>query len=463
MGRLMSILFCLILVLLSSAASALEKPTHEELNEVIASTSINGFSLKDYLIKNLGFAGGLDESINKKKILKWITDGGKQEDEPMYTRSFNHFHDPLKTWDIAGFKGTFKSSVIWAQDQGLGGFLTGGNFSWKNVREYFYTALTGKDFSGTLVASTQAEKAIYYGATFRGIGQVMHLVEDASVPAHTRNDAHVIGYHYELAVDKFRTSDDPQEKIIFTNAIANPASFDPSILTLTANQLAPIPIAKIFDTDKYNPANPDPAITVGGAIGLSEYTNANFVSEGLLSANFQDFPYPRIEDTTIIEKPYIGNFGTYMRQYYLKNCCGETNAGQGYLLAAVDYLDYWRQKYPLLSIGLPKIPVLDDNVYKDYASLLIPRAVGYSAGLLDYFFRGSIEITIPTIGIYAQTDNPAQGFTSIKLLAKNTTSTGEEMTDGSIELVVKYRLALEDPFQSSPVPTTDEFSYRVVK
>ena len=35
---------------------------------------------------------------------------------------------------------------------------------------------------------------------------------------------------------------------------------------------------------------------------------------------------------------------------------------------------------------------LDDNVYKDYASLLLPRAVGYSAGLINYFFRGKINM-----------------------------------------------------------------------
>ncbi|MBI5099612.1 MAG: hypothetical protein HZB30_10285 [Nitrospirae bacterium] len=106
--------------------------------------------------------------------------------------------------------------------------------------------------------------------------------------------------------------------------------------------------------------------------------------------------------------------------------------------------------------------ILDDTCYKDYASLLLPRAVGYSAGLLNYFFRGSIEITIPDIGIYAQTDNPAQGFTSIKLLAKNITPGTEEMTNGSIELVVRYKLAHDDPFQSSPVPTDTEFTYVTV-
>ncbi|MGH7930585.1 MAG: hypothetical protein ACREQV_22675 [Candidatus Binatia bacterium] len=33
----------------------------------------------------------------------------------------------------------------------------------------------------------------------------------------------------------------------------------------------------------------------------------------------------------------------------------------------------------------------DDRVYEDYARLLPPRAVGYSAGLLDYFFRGRLK------------------------------------------------------------------------
>jgi hypothetical protein len=55
--------------------------------------------------------------------------------------------------------------------------------------------------------------------------------------------------------------------------------------------------------------------------------------------------------------------GTYTRQYYLKNCCGETNAPGGYLLSAVDYLDYWRQISPIPIGELGKIPVLDDKVY----------------------------------------------------------------------------------------------------
>jgi hypothetical protein len=57
--------------------------------------------------------------------------------------------------------------------------------------------------------------------------------------------------------------------------------------------------------------------------------------------------------------------------------------------------------------------------------------------------------------------DPSEGFTRIVLDARNTTPNEEAMADGSIELVVKYKVAIEDPFQSQPVPSTDTFSYIV--
>ena len=38
--------------------------------------------------------------------------------------------------------------------------------------------------------------------------------------------------------------------------------------------------------------------------------------------------------------------------------------------------------------------MLDDNVHNTYSKKLLPRAVGYSAGLLNYFFRGTIGIEL---------------------------------------------------------------------
>jgi hypothetical protein len=103
--------------------------------------------------------------------------------------------------------------------------------------------------------------------------------------------------------------------------------------------------------------------------------------------------------------------------------------------------------------------ILDEKCFGDYAAKLVPRAVGYSAELLDYFFRGNIEISIPRQGFYALTSGPAQGFNQVKLRVKNTTPNNEEMNNGSIELVVKYRLSQGDPFTSNYANTTWEFFY----
>ena len=38
--------------------------------------------------------------------------------------------------------------------------------------------------------------------------------------------------------------------------------------------------------------------------------------------------------------------------------------------------------------------MLDARVHEDYAGALLPRAVGYGAALLDYFFRGRLDVDL---------------------------------------------------------------------
>jgi hypothetical protein len=453
-------ILCIGLFLNTSLSYSLEVSTHEAINERIASGLFNGFSLDSYLKNNLGFTKGKDESVNGKKVYELIRDGGRYEDKPPWTlpyrRSVNHFHNPLTE---QGFSGFFfglllsgDSSLLWAQKP-LGTQSPGGYYSWYDARDYFYKALT-------LTNKTDREKN--FSDTFRGIGQIMHLVEDSSVPAHTRNDGHLTGYEKWV------------ENNININTI-NLIFFDNTILNRPTSGL---PIANIFDTNQYNGGNPN--VAVGTYIGLAEYTNANFFSEDTI--NSQNFPYPRIDSNTpIVTRSYTGQLGIYPRQYYLKNCCGETNAPNGYLLSVVDYFDYWRQKYPILSAGLPKIPVLDDNVYNDYASLLIPRAVGYSAGLLNYFFRGTLEITAPdsyNSYIYSISDGSItpQQFTRLKAKVRNSTPDsipGEEIQGCDIQqqnciiqAIARYKkrtdyqpdLSTDPPTASSREPN---FSYSV--
>lgn len=343
-------------------AHALEKDSHEYLMKYI----LNASSLDSYLIDNLGFASGIKSAVGNKTILKWLEKGGIEEDEPLFTRSLNHFHDPLKPWSSAGLKGTSKSALLWAQDQGAFGSLFGGNWSWKKARDSFYTGLTN---------TTETGRDNKLADTFRALGQVIHLVQDSSVPAHTRNDIHLyidslkMGYHYEVWVNQ------NHQQLNVT-----PRPFDKAILDITPESSAPIPIANIFDTNKYVGSNPE--VTPGNLIGFSEYTNANFFSEGTIFSGA--YPYPAW--SSVVEYNEADATGK-LRTYLKKTNDGETAT---HLAAGT-----WLYKY--LPSGLKGLGLkLDRKVYTDYAEKLIPRAIGYSTGLLNYFFRGGMDMVTDT-------------------------------------------------------------------
>ncbi|MBL0037922.1 MAG: hypothetical protein IPP36_03950 [Nitrosomonadales bacterium] len=71
-------------------------------------------------------------------------------------------------------------------------------------------------------------------------------------------------------------------------------------------------------------------------------------------------------------------------------------------------------------------------------SLLIPRAVGYSAGLINYFFRGKMQISLPPDGVYSLIDGTATGFSKVKLGLTNASPPGENMAGGTLVAVAKF-------------------------
>jgi len=91
-----------------------------------------------------------------------------------------------------------------------------------------------------------------------------------------------------------------------------------------------------------------------------------------------EFPYPSVEDCVINEDN---------DRQYLKS---DGNGEKVDHLAVASRLYFWRIRYfPQIREHLPV--GLDSVCYEEYAFKLLPRATGYSAGLLDYFFRGKLE------------------------------------------------------------------------
>jgi hypothetical protein len=246
-------IFVISLILISAVqAIAFEIDTHKAINNYIADENsiIYGNYLDKYLKNNLGITEGVKVIFNSKMAKAWITDGGEYEDNP--GRPANHFHNPLTNSGLFG-----ASARAWAiSPVGVQGPES---YSWNDTRSNYYLALTSKD---------KTSRENYFAATFRGVGQVMHLVQDMSIPAHTRNDPHPTypliggGDLYELWA---------KGTIRYTTQV----SLYPAGYFYSSGSSFLIP--QLFDTDQYTGTNPG-ITTMSSNIGLAEYTNANFLS-----------------------------------------------------------------------------------------------------------------------------------------------------------------------------------------
>ena len=143
--------------------------------------------------------------------------------------------------------------------------------------------------------------------------------------------------------------------------------------------------------------------------------------------------------------------------------------GQNYKLAAYTYF----ATNELLSDEPEALKYsLTDAVFKDYTTQLIPRAVGYSAALINYFFRGTLEISTPDRCVYGITDGNAQDgngykqhFTQLKAKVRNTTPK-EDLGPGKLVAVARYKVRNDyDPILSTGPSSTDQiatvYSYSV--
>jgi hypothetical protein len=305
-------------------------------------------------------------------------------------RFLRHFHDPLEPWETAGLNlviDRHDSSVRWMQDPSQGGLSTGGFWSWRDARRLYYEALTEPD---------AVRREALWADLFRALGQIMHLVVDASVPEHTRNDMHLLGAFklgnsYERWVSsQHGTGNQGSDAQFIARYLSAPIGFMPEILGVAPpadEGIARVPIARLIDADRYDGSNP--AVTVDGAdprapvsAGLAEIANANFFSENTLRGRY---PFPT--DDGLIPINLATPLGR-VRRYFSRP------AGQGLLpanpLRAECAADAFYQRGDL--VQPPPYPCTDALVWSQVAAHMLPRAVGYARGILDYFFRDSVHV-----------------------------------------------------------------------
>ena len=176
--RTTQIVFVMMLGACTSAL-ALGSQTHALVNNVAA---VGSARFDHQLRAALGFKDGIATRLRHGAVLRditqWLEEGGEREDDAI--RFLFHFHDPLRVADSAGLglgSARFASSATWMHDRAQ-------LWSWPSARVRYYQALTEAD---------PVIREALWADLFRALGQVMHLVVDASVPEHTRNDMHPFG------------------------------------------------------------------------------------------------------------------------------------------------------------------------------------------------------------------------------------------------------------------------------
>lgn len=303
--------------------------------------------------------------VNGKEIKEWFREGGTKEDAA--PRWLNHFHDPTKAWSVAGLKGERVSSVLWAQQEYQDAWNT---WSWPQAHTFYLEGLT---------AATPDEREKSLAKTFRALGQILHLLADSAVPAHVRDDLHPMGEPYELYCK---------------NHIRVIPLAAPSIGTaITYHSLVPglTPISNFWDTTPEPGANPNPE-------GLAEYTNRNFFSRDTI---FKGYAYPAkavsdalplwLDEVTAADGQV--DYRIYFSDVTSDQKTIKHSASTGYLWSEL-------QKTAPKDVDDGRF-VLDDECFKEYAGHLLPKAVAYGTALLDYFFRGQIDMV-------ADPGNPGQ-------------------------------------------------------
>ena len=411
-------LLTFLVILGNSPLGAYDSLTHREIGERAAQSTVS--SIDRVLKDDLGIPAGIAERFEGqsvpglRNVQELIGDGSLFEDVPG-RRSFNHFHNPLVSpWDDAGLR-TFsilgvplirgQSSVLWQQNPSqdstfvltpIPSLSGGGNWSWQDARRHYLNALTRTRKEDVTREGGQKEpgRDTAFAETFEALGRLTHLIQDASVPAHVRNDPHpefsIFGTDlplisnpdgYERHISRLRgAARNSPARNLFESLVNQPPkrpSF--SIFASTGNLQAPVPVARLIDTDMFGGLNSE--VLTNTDLGIAEYTNGNFLSDDTIVS---DFALPRRTGLIDFFESEDGKF----RRYFEKGSEGEL----------VRHFVAESALYEPVNIELGKpmdeALILTRRVYEDYGEKLLPRAVGYSAGLLDYFFRGKLDVDL---------------------------------------------------------------------
>lgn len=343
------------------------------------------------------------------------------------TRVFGHFYDPINDDGLPSVPFVIDEqrvkSINWAMgvEESLAPspnpLLSRRNhFSWADARRAYFQALTYQTADATLAPLTdeiESEVRLFFLATtVKALGQVLHVLQDGSQPQHSRLDAHNHSNHPFLSIFNKKL---PRRMIeVYTNLrvtldlnLATNVDREPlrSMFTDASGNLENLPALPVGNYPIPQFAVPRRFMTTrtqaGGDVlnerkGLFDYSNRGFFSEGTANgrSNLQLRTLPSPPPDNVGASSALIDEGDGPEEDLAWTVPDAVAPGY------IDAIDAaYLGKVPLGGINyfsaVSNRPVkvnLATRHYRNHANVLIPRAIAYSAGMLNYFFRGTLEI-----------------------------------------------------------------------
>jgi hypothetical protein len=443
-----------------------------------------------------------------------------------FNRVYNHFYDPINnrrfTYTATPLVqcptflpesgGFCYKSVDWAMGtvDAFNSLAPDPNrhqhFSWADARNNFFLALVAErdaNASGVREAAEReadAEERLFrWASTFRALGDVMHLLQDAAQPQHTRNDRH----------DPDVAPPDQQGFEPFTNARLIGVAAASGTATLSGGQvyvrglsgnpivepfLSPLPDINGYPVPAFATAlrffttrapGDGPDVSPDSRIGIADYSNKGFFTRGTTPGSNTALPgvfaYNEPDPTLTGFSPQTSNCAL------LPGLRGRDIKCTTYSHTVPDPLQPARSDVttaqPLVADGMWKgflgstnQYTLTPQVYQVTGNLTVPRAIAYSAGIVNYFFRGKLSVTAPPDKVVAVLNQGAQhtmntqgypcvgtasndgctifGFQSVRVSVQNTTPSITESGTGGATVAQNLSATLagsvSDPNFSGP-------------
>jgi hypothetical protein len=412
-------------------------------------------------------------------------------------RVLNHFYDPINNTGLGAcppLLGPCQKSVDWAQGV-VDSFTTPpaidsnrrNHFSYEDARQAMWLALTQEIPATSTPSPTAGDRynaaayRLYQWATvFRDLGDVVHLLQDTAQPQHTRNDPH-----------SFFQNSEQQAFEGFTNArvlgqtVGASGSYVRSFFGENLSTVIPPPPLGNYPAVTFatplrffttRAAGDTSSTSPDNRYGLADYTNRGFFTGGTLPGSSTD---PYAEPPQTLDNP--DGYTAVSRSCFLPtpNLFPPAQAVTcaHYTRAVSDTVDSTYSSQDVLPAGFTQPPLVTQSVFAQpilsfapgvnyisedavgieelvtQANLTIPRAIGYSTGMINYFFRGQLSVTAPSDGIYAMVNHgtphtvnaqgypcqgtstadgcPVFGFEQVRLNVQNTTPAVNESGTGN--------------------------------